>query len=854
MTKKKKAKRWSKAEKIELYRQYLIYGREWSKFAYLFDTSPKSISKTFDRVDWDFFLEENNLDIDELSVGSASEDTAEDRAESLIQIRKNRIKKEAEARRLKQHIEKIATRDIIFDKIVAAIEKVPPITFPEIIVPKKIYKTGPQEGFLLFGDCHIGLAVSEEEVGGLGRYNIDIFQDRVNNLVNTVSEITELHRSQHEMKRLNICMMGDIVHGSNDAGKWGFIHTEQNIMDQVFLAADVIPRAILKLRQEYDEIRIFCVHGNHGRVGKRGVEKQFVNWDYLLYHNMQTALSNQSGIEFFIPKANFNIAEAMGHKFLLIHGDNVRCFTPDSLVGLSNGTFKKIKDIKIEDEVISHDGSFNKVSDIHEYEHNGKMIEINADMVPNPSLKCTLNHEIPVVFKSEVNYYKDHINEEDENYSPEIKWVKAECVSKDDFLCVPKPKMLFTGEDEIDSSKYIKEKINKTYNKKIMPEKLSIDKNLGLILGQYLADGNCAGKVSKKSKSKHCTVECVFNSDEKSFWEDYISAWEKVFNDTPKLINRKDMTIRAQRVSAYSSECASLIGELCGHGAYNKTLHSDILNWNEKALLWLLIGYLRGDGHTARRKFSKIMTHRVVASTMSLSLGQQLFWISIKCGFMPSLKFRKRSGKKEAFLTFFGDDARFLGPLTQRNYTPEDDKNVKKIYRGSCIDIGKNILVRVNKVKLFDYVGKKYDLSVQNKETYTVNCVSVHNSWNGVPWYGLTRMESRYRSVLSRNKKEVDIWKALNDNGIDPNTDPEEAIKFIASFTRPFDFMIAGHFHTLGEVETSSGGRIILNSSFIGGDQYSINDLVVSNSPSQKFFGVNKHRKTWTYDIDLDKK
>ncbi|HUS51040.1 MAG TPA: metallophosphoesterase [Candidatus Paceibacterota bacterium] len=453
MTKKKKvAKRWSEAEKRELYRQYLMHGRKWSKFAHLFNTTQKSISKTFDRINWDEFIEENDLDINEMAIGTIPEKSTEEQADILIQARKNRIKKEADAKRLKNHIEEIASRDIIFDKIAASIEKVPPIQVSEIIKPfKPNSQTGPQEGFLLFGDCHIGLAVSEEEVGGLGRYNVDIFQERVENLVNTVAEITDLHRNQHEMKRLNICMFGDLVHGSNDAGKWGFLHTEQNIMDQVFLAMDAIPRAILKLKKKYDEIRVFCVYGNHGRVGKRGVEKQFVNWDYLIYHNIKTALSNQEGIEFYIPKANFNIAEAMGHKFLLIHGDNVR-------------------------------------------------------------------------------------------------------------------------------------------------------------------------------------------------------------------------------------------------------------------------------------------------------------------------------------------------------------------------------------------------------------------SWNGIPWYGLTRIESRYRAVLSRNKKEVDIWKALNDNGIDPNTDPEEAIKFIASFTRPFDYLICGHFHSLGEIETSSGGRIILNSSFIGGDQYSINDLVLSNSPSQKFFGVNKHRKTWSYDIDLDKK
>jgi hypothetical protein len=91
----------------------------------------------------------------------------------------------------------------------------------------------------------------------------------------------------------------------------------------------------------------------------------------------------------------------------------------------------------------------------------------------------------------------------------------------------------------------------------------------------------------------------------------------------------------------------------------------------------------------------------------------------------------------------------------------------------------------------------------------------------------------------------------MEDKKIDQE-EPAELAKFIYSYVRSFDFLITGHFHTMGEVETTSGGRIILNSSFIGGDDYSINDLISASTPAQKFFGVNHERKTWSYDIELD--
>jgi hypothetical protein len=45
-----------------------------------------------------------------------------------------------------------------------------------------------------------------------------------------------------------------------------------------------------------------------------------------------------------------------------------------------------------------------------------------------------------------------------------------------------------------------------------------------------------------------------------------------------------------------------------------------------------------------------------------------------------------------------------------------------------------------------------------------------------------------------------------------------------------------------------------VNSSFIGGDDYAINDLVSASEPAQKFFGMSHEGMTWSYDINLDRK
>lgn len=65
------------------------------------------------------------------------------------------------------------------------------------------------------------------------------------------------------------------------------------------------------------------------------------------------------------------------------------------------------------------------------------------------------------------------------------------------------------------------------------------------------------------------------------------------------------------------------------------------------------------------------------------------------------------------------------------------------------------------------------------------------------------------------------------------------------------DYTIAGHFHTATDFSTNFG-RVILNGSFIGGDIYSLKELVRASRPVQKMFGIHDRRGvTWTYDLDL---
>jgi UDP-2,3-diacylglucosamine pyrophosphatase LpxH len=124
--------------------------------------------------------------------------------------------------------------------------------------------------------------------------------------------------------------------------------------------------------------------------------------------------------------------------------------------------------------------------------------------------------------------------------------------------------------------------------------------------------------------------------------------------------------------------------------------------------------------------------------------------------------------------------------------------------------------------------------------------------WNGLPYYGMVRSETRFRTILERTKTIEELLREIEKEDISQE-DKNGLLQYALTYAKSFDYMVMGHFHSMAELETNSGGKIILNSSFAGGDDYSINTLMSANSAAQKFFGVHAEGKSWTYDIQLDR-
>jgi hypothetical protein len=91
-------------------------------------------------------------------------------------------------------------------------------------------------------------------------------------------------------------------------------------------------------------------------------------------------------------------------------------------------------------------------------------------------------------------------------------------------------------------------------------------------------------------------------------------------------------------------------------------------------------------------------------------------------------------------------------------------------------------------------------------------------SWGGIPFYGLSRVASKWTEIMASQKEF-------------------------------FQFFVASHFHTKAVLQTPSGEQI-MNASLKGGDEYAAG-LGLYGSPIQILFGVNeKYGKTWELSVN----
>lgn len=221
--------------------------------------------------------------------------------------------------------------EIVADHLAKCLTALPPISEPDkswkIRKNANKQKHDAEDAVLVFSDIHAGAHHTLEETGGISEYNETILANRLGNLRESVRDIVELHSQLYDIPRLHIACLGDIVAGMNDVGEWSVNEISMDIMAQFTKGWQVLAECISYWLEIFDEVVFYGVRGNHGRVARRGVEKDKANWDVLCYIYLQLMFANNPRIKFVVPPTWCIVEEIKGHNVMMVHGDDIRANT-----------------------------------------------------------------------------------------------------------------------------------------------------------------------------------------------------------------------------------------------------------------------------------------------------------------------------------------------------------------------------------------------------------------------------------------------------------------------------------------------------------------------------------------------
>jgi hypothetical protein len=238
---------------------------------------------------------------------------------------RTRLERDRKKRELSEALLDEAQRTQVVEELVSAQERVEGWT-PRPFNITLGRKFPAEHANMVFGDWHIGEKITKEESGGLAEYDMAIARRRLERCVASQAEIVGIQNAGGiPIKHCNVWLLGDIVTGEK-IFKGQHAYIDAYTADQVVYAKNLLGEVLLNMLSIYDTISCHCVVGNHGRMGEKGEGPTWNNFDYLLYNWTADLLKNYPQIKWNIPRSWFTIAEPMGWKVCLSHGDDVKMF------------------------------------------------------------------------------------------------------------------------------------------------------------------------------------------------------------------------------------------------------------------------------------------------------------------------------------------------------------------------------------------------------------------------------------------------------------------------------------------------------------------------------------------------
>jgi predicted phosphodiesterase len=226
-------------------------------------------------------------------------------------------------------------------RVIYGLQEIPPDMPEWLNAPLDL--GGPGTPMTMWSDWHYGEVVKKAEVNELNEFNSVVADHRVEILTNKLIALIK-KRMPNGVPGMVVMLGGDMITGE--------IHQElqdtndEYVQQTLRRLKGVLVTALTRLADEFGNIFVPCVVGNHGRMTLKPRMKGVVHtsYEWNVYTDLEDRLRSDSRIKFYIPDQTDVLFAVHGHRFLLTHGDRMGVKGGDGIIGalgpILRGEFK----------------------------------------------------------------------------------------------------------------------------------------------------------------------------------------------------------------------------------------------------------------------------------------------------------------------------------------------------------------------------------------------------------------------------------------------------------------------------------------------------------------------------------
>ena len=183
----------------------------------------------------------------------------------------------------------------------------------------------PQDLCLLLGDWHGGKVITREMTNGFNEFNMHILACRMDLLTDKVISLIIDEQQQHNIQRIVVVLLGDMINGGIHEGDGGRNETDE--ATAAIWVGDLQAQMGERFAQ-YLPVEFRDVRGNHARFGEKMTSSRpDASWDGVASHCARARLKGymeDGRIVWPVNHAWTTTVELQGHKFLATHGQEIK--------------------------------------------------------------------------------------------------------------------------------------------------------------------------------------------------------------------------------------------------------------------------------------------------------------------------------------------------------------------------------------------------------------------------------------------------------------------------------------------------------------------------------------------------